>query len=171
ACYDPALARFRTYLRNCADKFVANEMKSAGRIKRGGAVQLLSLDFEGAESEVESLGRSDTSDSDDFFDRECVRQLFELAVEGLRRQCQEGAKHVHFALFESYDLKDHQAKESITYAALGAKFGLTTTQVTNYLAWARRQFRELVLDALRSSTGNEEEFRIESARLFGEGKM
>src|SRR5439155_26153422 len=38
--YDPAQARFRTYLRTCVDGFVANERKSAGRIKRGGAVQL-----------------------------------------------------------------------------------------------------------------------------------
>jgi RNA polymerase sigma factor (sigma-70 family) len=166
--YDPALARFRTYLRTCVDGFVANEQKSAGRIKRGGEVKQLTLDFEEAESEVGRLGRSSASDLDDFFHQEWVRRLFEMAVEGLRRQCQDGDKRVHFALFERYDLEDSEVKESITYAELGAQFGLTTAQVTNYLAWARRRFRALVLDALRASTGNEEEFRAEAARLLGE---
>ena len=37
--YEPEIARFRTYLRTCIDRFVANEQKAAGRISRGGTVQ------------------------------------------------------------------------------------------------------------------------------------
>jgi RNA polymerase sigma factor (sigma-70 family) len=166
--YEPAVSRFRTYLRTCVDRFVANEQKSAGRIKRGGAMRQIDLDFEGAERELGSLERQSTGDSEEIFYREWVRQLFEQAVEGLRRQCDEGGNRVHFALFESYDLTDQQVRGSITYAELSERFGLAATQVTNYLAWARRQFRTLVLDALRRCTENEEEFQIESARLFGE---
>jgi RNA polymerase sigma factor (sigma-70 family) len=166
--YEPALARFRTFLRTCVDNFVANEQKSAGRIKRGGAMQQITLDFERAECELSSLGRPSAVDREEIFYREWVRHLFEQALEELRQQCEEGSNRVHFSLFESYDLADAQIRGSLTYAELGERFGLTTTQVTNYLAWARRQFRSIVLDALRSNTENEEEFRIESARLFGE---
>jgi RNA polymerase sigma factor (sigma-70 family) len=168
--YKPELARFRTYLRTCVDGYIANEQKSAGRIKRGGAVQHFALDFASAENEVALLGSTCPNDSDDFFYREWVRNLFELAVDRLRGLCGEGARRVYFALFESYDLTVRQEKESITYTELAAQFGLTTTQVTNYLAWARREFRTLVLEALRECTGNEEEFRLESRRLFGERK-
>src|SRR5262245_60729165 len=41
--YDPAKARFRTFLRTCLDGFVANEEKAAHRLKRGGHAQVLSL--------------------------------------------------------------------------------------------------------------------------------
>ena len=34
--YDPAKARFRTFVRTCLDGFLANEDKAAARLKRGG---------------------------------------------------------------------------------------------------------------------------------------
>src|SRR5688500_15348568 len=34
--YDPAKARFRTFVRTCLDGFLANHDKSAARLKRGG---------------------------------------------------------------------------------------------------------------------------------------
>src|SRR5215211_615259 len=50
--FDPERARFRTYLRVCLDGFVANEHKAASRIKRGGAVSFVHLDFAAAENEL-----------------------------------------------------------------------------------------------------------------------
>ena len=50
--YDHDKARFRTFLRVCLDGFIANEEKAAGRIKRGGEVTLLPLDFEDAEFRI-----------------------------------------------------------------------------------------------------------------------
>ena len=42
------------------------------------------------------------------------------------------------------------------------------TQVVNYLAYARRQFRSIVLDKLaRETCGTEQEFRAEARELFG----
>ena len=49
--YDPEKGSFRTYLRTCLDRFVANEMKAAGRAKRWPGAPPLPLDFEGAEGE------------------------------------------------------------------------------------------------------------------------
>lgn len=165
--YDPARARFRTYLRTCVDGFVANERKSAGRLKRGGAVLQLSLDFEAAESEVRLHDGPGAADLDDYFDQEWIRHLLGLAIEELRRHCQATGKSMHFSLFERYDLEGPELEEKLTYAQLGESFGLSATQVTNYLASVRRQFRALILDALRASTANEEEFRQEAARLLG----
>jgi hypothetical protein len=41
------------------------------------------------------------------------------------------------------------------------------TQVTNYLAWSRRQLRERVLEVLRAQCGSEAEFRSEVQQVFG----
>src|SRR3954453_9362898 len=39
--FDPAKARFRTFLRICLDGFVANSRKSDGRLKRGGDISFV----------------------------------------------------------------------------------------------------------------------------------
>jgi hypothetical protein len=72
---------------------------------------------------------------------------------------------IHFELFERCDLEDADPKPS--YAQLALEFGLRSTDVTNYLAFARREFRRCVLDELRAMTASEEEFRREAQALLG----
>jgi hypothetical protein len=88
-------------------------------------------------------------------------------VEDLRRHCEAAGKTMHFALFERYDLQGPDSASKVTYAQLGQEFGLTAVQVTNYLASARRQFRQQLLEHLRAATGNDEEFREEARHLLG----
>src|SRR3954452_9804145 len=52
AGFDPAKAKFRTYLRTCLDGFAANSRKADARLKRGGGVTLVSIDFGVAEREL-----------------------------------------------------------------------------------------------------------------------
>jgi RNA polymerase sigma factor (sigma-70 family) len=165
--FDPGRARFRTYLRTCLDGFVANERKSARRLKRGGEAEHVSLDFAGAEAELGRQRPPDGADMEGYFHREWVRSLFGLAVEALRRRCAEAGKAVCFELFERYDLEGPDAAERPSYAALAREQGIPETQVTNHLAWARREFRRLVLEALEEATGSEEEFRAEARALLG----
>ncbi|HEX9940889.1 MAG TPA: sigma-70 family RNA polymerase sigma factor, partial [Thermoanaerobaculia bacterium] len=122
--YDPAKARFRTYLRTCLDGFAANERKAARRLKRGGGRAPLSLDFEGAEEELRRYGAGEGLDVEEYFHREWVRSLFGLAVEDLRRWCAASGKEAHFRLFERYDLEGPDAPERPTYAQLAAELGL-----------------------------------------------
>jgi len=100
------------------------------------------------------------------FDAEWARSIFELAVDGLRDQCALDGKETHFKLFELYDLDDSGAKK-VTYEELAARFGVPATSVTNHLAWARREFRRIVLEKLREVTGSDEEFRKEARFLLG----
>jgi RNA polymerase sigma factor (sigma-70 family) len=165
--FDPAKARFRTYLRVCLDGFLSQEQKSAACGKRGGDRAFLSLDFESAEGDVCGQHLSAQLDSDELFHREWVRSVFSLAVEELRRQCAMANKTVHFALFERYDLEGPDSTYKSTYAELAQEFGLTVSQVTNYLARIRQEFRKLVLEKIRATTGSDEEFRAEAQRLLG----
>jgi RNA polymerase sigma factor (sigma-70 family) len=165
--YDPAKARFRTYLRTCLDGFAANERKAARRLKRGGGQATLSLDFEGAEEELRRHGAGEGLDVEEYFHREWVRSLFGLAVEDLRQWAERTGKQVHFRLFESYDLEGTDAPERPSYAELAAEHGLPVTQVTNHLAAARRELRRLVLERLRELTATEDEFRVEARLILG----
>lgn len=165
--YDPSRARFRTWLRTCLDGFVSHERESMRRLKRGGAVQVLPLDFEVAEGELRQLDPADALDMDEFFHREWVRHLFALAVEALRRRCDQEEKRVHFALFERYDIEGPGEPVPPSYADLAAEFTLPVTQVTNHLAWARREFRRLVLETLREITASDDEFGAEARAILG----
>ena len=74
-------------------------------------------------------------------------------------------KQIHFRLLEFYDI-DEAGKE-LTYEQVGQRFELKTSDVTNYLAYARREFRRIVLEQLREMTGSEDEFRREARTLLG----
>lgn len=163
ASYDPAKGKLRTFLRTCIDRLFMNQLRDAHRQKRGDSAIHISLDFEGAEHEL--AASSQTGSAEDYFEKEWVRTLFALAVERLRSQCRSAGKMTQFALFERYDLGDKDARPS--YAALAEEFSLAATDVTNYMAFARREFRRCVLDQLRDMTGSHEEFQREARSLLG----
>ena len=164
--YEPAKARFRTFVKTCVDRFVQNQDKALRAQKRGGTNLLVSLDFELAEKQItpEALRAVDTPDK--LFEKEWIRNLFEIAVEKFRERCRKEEKMVHFEIFEIYDLGSSK-QESPSYAQLSRQLDIEVTKVTNYLAWARREFRAVVLDVLKESTGSEEEFRAEARVLLG----
>ncbi len=163
--YDPGKARLRTFLRVCVDGVVQNADRAARRLKRGGDAVMLPLDFDAAENEV---ARSAPAAPEDFFEREWVRSLFELAVQRLKKECEARGKMAHFTLFERYDMDDSSdGSRRPTYEQLAREMSLATTDVTNYLAWARREFRRIVLEKLREMTATEDEFRREARALLG----
>lgn len=163
--YDPARARFRTFLRTCLDGFVANENKAAQRLKRGGAAQIQSLDFATAEGELKQIEIPSPDSMDDYFEQEWLRSLFSLAIEMLRAQCEAQNKSTHFQIFQRYDLDETGDRPS--YDQLAGEFKTSVTNVTNYLAYARREFRRLVLQKLREMTATEEEFIGEARAVLG----
>jgi DNA-directed RNA polymerase specialized sigma24 family protein len=167
--FDPAKSRLRTYLRLCVDSFVKNEEKAARRQKRGGNVPHAALDFAAAEEELGGATMDPASipspeSLEDFFEKEWVRGLFELAVEDLRRHCEAHERQRTFRLFEEYDLA---GDETISYDKLAEEYGIPLTDVTNALAWARREFRRGALERLREICGSEEEFEREARSVFG----
>ncbi len=161
--YDAEKARMRTFLRSCIDHMMMNRARDAMREKRGSGAAHLSLDFADAEHELAAAGAP--ASMDEFFEREWVRSLFELAVERLRERCESARKQRQFAIFQACDLADENEKPR--YAELAKRFGVAVTDVTNYLSFVRREFRQCVLDQLRSMTGSDEEFRREARSLLG----
>jgi RNA polymerase sigma factor (sigma-70 family) len=164
--YDPARARFRTYLRLCLDGFASNVRKAERRLKRGGGVTIVPLDFETAEGEIASHEPVAGADVDEMFYREWLRALMDRAVADLKRHAESAGRPIMFEVFARYDLLD-EAETRPTYAELARELDLTAATVTNHLAAMRRQFRTIVLDRLRELTSSEEEWEAEAARLLG----
>jgi len=167
--FDPNKSRLRTYLRVCVDSLVMNEDKASRRRKRGGSVPHVALDFAAAEEElgataIDPARIASPESLEEFFEKEWVRSLFALAVEDLRELCEQRERSRTFRLFEAYDL---EGNEKSSYERLSKDYGISLTDVTNALSWARREFRKIALDRLRELCGSEEEFQREARDAFG----
>jgi RNA polymerase sigma factor (sigma-70 family) len=167
--FDSKKSRLRTYLRVCVDSFVMNEDKAGRRHKRGGNIPHVAIDFVAAEEElgataVDPAKIASPESLEEFFEREWVRSLFALAVEDLRELCIARERKRTFHLFEAYDL---DGNEKSSYEQLARDYGLSVTDVTNALAWARREFRKIALERLRELCASEEEFQREARAAFG----
>lgn len=158
--YDASRARFRTFLRSCLMAFASDEYDRARRQKRGGTMKHEAL------TELTPLPASE-SVMDDVFEQEWIRSVLQIALDALRADAESTNRPAAFGIFERYDVIDREENTRPTYAALAHEWNLPTTQVTNYLSWARKRFRQHVLDTVRNLTGSDEEYREEVRTLLG----
>jgi RNA polymerase sigma factor (sigma-70 family) len=160
--FEPEKARFRTFVRVCVDRLMLNAQQAASRVKRGGGVEMLSIDFAGAERELANA--STAPEAEDFFKREFVRALFDRAVRALRDDCLARGRERLWQIFERYDLA---AQPGPSYADLAAELQMTSGQVTGLLAQARRAFRMHTVAELKALCASADEFRREARELLG----
>jgi RNA polymerase sigma factor (sigma-70 family) len=151
--FDPAKASFRTYLRMAVERFAQSQYAAEHRQKRGGGVEFGPVEEHAATTES----------PEQIFEREWQRQLFALALDGLRAHCEERGKQLQFRIFEAYDLADG---ERPSYAELATRHGIPETSVTNYLAWARRMLRGFVTERVRGATSGPRELHEEMRRVW-----
>lgn len=164
AGYDPARARFRTFLRLCLDRHVQRSDQARSRLKRGGGQERLVLDFAAAEALLPLADAA--SDPSALFDREWVRALLEQALGQLRSDREARDRSLDYRLFVRFELAE-SGEARPTYRELASLEGVSETTVTNRLAVARREFRRILLERLRALTGSEAEFREEARSLLG----
>ena len=165
ARYDPERARFRTFVRRCVDSYVANELEAARRQKRGGDATFLPIDAADVESRL-TTDSAASAEADAVFHREWVRSVLVASVARFRDNYQTAGRSGHLAIFERYDMAASD-DERPTYAELAAELQIPATQVTNWLAAARRDFRAVVLETIRDLSGSDEEYREEVRALLG----
>lgn len=160
ARYAADRGKFRTFLRTCLFAFVASEHDRNHAQKRGGGARHESL--------PEDIAGPDNDNAMDvLFEQEWIRSVLQLSLEALQTEADTSAHEVHVRLFKRYDVDGSDLEERPTYAQLATEFGLPATQVTNHLAWARKRFRQHVLNTVRALTGTEQEYRDEVRTLLG----
>lgn len=164
ARYEPERARFRTFVRRCVDSYVMNALQAERRLKRGGGAHFVPIDI--ADFEKRLTAEDATEDPDEVFHREWVRSVLVTAILRLRERYVLAGKNLRLALFERYDLAA-STDERPTYSDLATEYDIPATQVTNWLAATRRDFRVVVLETLRDLCGSDEEFREEARALLG----
>lgn len=162
--FDPARARFRTFLRVCVDRHTQNWLQSERAEKRGGGSITIPIDVAATERALTEERIAATDDVDALFHREFIRALFARSIKRLSDDMEARGREIVFRVFELYDV---ERTDDVGYAQVAERLGIPVTQVTNHLYAARRRFREFVLDELRRVSGSDEEFRSEARELFG----
>jgi RNA polymerase sigma-70 factor (ECF subfamily) len=147
--FSPDRGRFRTFLKAALDNFLKNTRRDAMRLKRGGGATAVPLEI--ADDGV-------VKPTDDLFEREWRRSLFERALDELQRE-----RPPAFECFRRYFLDPSKP----TYREVADAVGLSEFDVTNHLHWARGRMREIVRRLVRESCESDDEFRDELSELFG----
>ena len=167
ASYDPAKARFRTFVRVCLDRVALNAFKANQRLKRGGGQRAVSLDSDGASEAIASSLPLPAVDPEAYFRREWIRSLFDGALADTTAECRARGKDIPLAIFLAYDIDPPADSGRPSYAELATRHGLPITQITNHLALVRKIFRRAVLDRLKAVTASAEEYAAEAREILG----
>ena len=91
-----------------------------------------------------------------------MRGLFAAAVTALEKRLGDAGKAKYFEVFKRYDLAGDARP---TYAEIAKEVGVSPTDVTNYLHFARKELKRAVVAELRELTTGDDDLREEAVAL------
>lgn len=149
---DPKRGRFRTFLLSSMKNFLAGAWRKESALKRGGGVEVLSLDFDSAEA---WYGREPAHDSspEAIYERRWALGLLERAVSDLRRQYEKAG---NLELFDALKGFLGGGDDVLPYSELarhlGRSEGALRTAASRLRHRWRRRLRELVAETVDRET-------------------
>lgn len=164
---DAERGKFRAFLLASLKHFLANEWDKAGRQKRGGGTQVLSLDWQHADERFHG-DPPDHASPDRLFDREWAIALLEQVVERLRSECVVDGRGDLFEQARGYLMLGEAA---IPYAEAAAKLGMEEGAVRVAVHRLRKRYRQLLRDEIAQTINDpaqiQDELRSLQAALAG----
>ena len=159
---DPDRGKFRTFLLKSLKNFLVNEWKRAGRLKRGGGLEFLSIDADAAEDRY-AAEASDESNPDAEFERRWAVTLIEQVLSALRQEFGAADKA---RLFE--ELKGFIWGNQITasYAEIALQVNLSEGSVKVAVHRLRQRFRELLRAEVAHTVARPEDIDVELRYLI-----
>jgi len=160
---DPDRGKFRTFLLSAFKHYMADQYDYDRAQKRGGGRPVLSLDFEGAETEVAGAPAA-TESPDQAYRRDWAVHVMSQAMELVKESYRASGRAAEFEQFKAH-LTSLHPKEA-TYEGLAAALGTSVDNVRNWIRTARTRYREAIVEVIRSYTDSPEESREELQDLF-----
>ena len=156
---DPTRGRFRTFLLSSMKNFLAGEWRKDNTLKRGGAVEVLPLDFDSAE-ESYGLEPSHKLSPEAIYERRWALGLLERAVTDLQSQyAKAGNLELFDALKGFLGGEDDVLPYSELSRRLGQSEGTLRTAASRLRSRWRKRLRELVAETVREESEVQDELR------------
>ena len=155
---DPERGRFRGLLKTALARFAVERLRRESADKRGGGRVHERLDV--VHERADPAARTPDQALDDAWRAE----LLAHALERLEQELTASGRRAYFQVFRDYFLTEDDAPD---YASLAQRHGISTTDVSNWLGYAKRRYRECLRALVLETVGGEDELREELAWLFG----
>jgi RNA polymerase sigma-70 factor (ECF subfamily) len=137
---DPDRGKFRTFLLGSLRNFLINEWKRAGRLKRGGDLEFLSIDVNAAEDRY-AAEVSDEFNPDAEYETRWAVTLIEQVLATLRQEFNAAEKAQLFEELKGFIWGD---KCKSSYAEIAGQLNLSEGTVKVTMHRLRQRFRELL---------------------------
>jgi RNA polymerase sigma-70 factor (ECF subfamily) len=137
---DPDRGKFRTFLLRSLKNFLVNEWKRAGRLKRGGDLEFLSIDTNAAEDRY-AAEAPDESNPDAEYETRWAVTLIEQVLTALRQEFDAADKARLFEELKGFIWGD---KSTASYAEIAGHLHLSEGTVKVAVHRLKKRFRELL---------------------------
>lgn len=154
--------RFRAFLLASLKHFLANEWDKSKRLKRGGGVANLPLDWQGADTRYVHEP-ADHLSPDKLYDRAWAVTLLENVITRLRTEAIEEGKGQLFDELKAFLMAD---KARVPYADAAAKVGVTESAIRVAVHRLRKRYRELLRREIQQTISNPAQVEEELQALF-----
>jgi RNA polymerase sigma-70 factor (ECF subfamily) len=158
---DPKRGRFRTFLLSALSHFLNNEWDKARAQKRGGAVQLVPLQLEAAETRY-SQEPADPVTPEQAYERRWAITLLDQVLQRLQEECDAAGKGELFHALKPSLVGDRDCQP---YNKLAAEQRLSEGAVKIAVHRLRRRFRKLLRDEVANTVANSGEVDAELRHL------
>jgi RNA polymerase sigma-70 factor (ECF subfamily) len=159
---DPEKGRFRSFLLIALKRFMANEWDRANCLKRGGSVEIISLDETDTEQRYQA-GPSDEISAEKAYERQWAMTLLELVLQRLQAEFSAAGKQKLFEELKIY-LSGQNGKS--TYSELGIRLGMSEAAVKVAVHRLRQRYRELLRLEIGNTVASPEAIEGEIRDLF-----
>ena len=159
---DRTRGKFRTFLLTALEHFLANEWRDAHAQKRGGHLAFLSFDDPLAEEQCRQLAAPDDS-PERIYERQWALTVLGRVMDRLRARHEERGKAELFAALEP---SLGGSRQAVSYAAIGAKFGMSEGNVKVAVHRLRKEFGELLREEIAGTVATEAEVDEEIRQLI-----
>ncbi len=158
---DPNRGRFRSFLLSSLKHFLTNEWHRSQTQKRGGGVEIFSIEAEVAEERY-AHEPTDTRTPESIFHQRWAQALVDQVMVRLREEFTEAGQAGRFNELHAFLLDDDAASQ----AEIAARLGISESAVKSALHRMRQRYGELFRDEIANTVASPGEVDEEIRELF-----
>ena len=158
----PERGKFRSFLLCAMNRFLANDWRRVKAQKRGGGVEIVSLDAEAGETRLAADSKSGQS-PESYFDRQWGITVLNLALEALRVEYEKTGREKVFAVLQPLLAGNESA---LDYQHIDRELNMSHSAVRVAIHRMRERYARLIRKQIAQTLESEDGIEAELCYLF-----